>query len=81
MRWLDSITDAVDMSLRKLWEIVKGRGAGTLQQSMGHKESDTTKQHKNNNTPSSEANSLKKIFSLENKIGVKPGKLGFGRYV
>ena len=27
MRWLDGIIDLVDMSLCKLWEIVKGRKA------------------------------------------------------
>ena len=27
MRWLNSITDSVDMNLSKLWETVKDRGA------------------------------------------------------
>jgi len=27
MRWLDSVTDSMDVNLSKLWEIVKDRGA------------------------------------------------------
>ena len=27
LRWLDSITDAMDVNLSKLWEIVEDRGA------------------------------------------------------
>ena len=27
MRWLESITDSIDMNLSRLWEIVEDRGA------------------------------------------------------
>ena len=41
MRWLDGITDSLDMSLSKLQELVMDREPGMLQ-SWGHKESDMT---------------------------------------
>ena len=42
MRWLDSITDSMNMNLSKLQEIVKDRGAWHAIVHEGHKGSDTT---------------------------------------
>ena len=50
MRWLDGITNSMDMSLSKLWEIVKDRGVWHATLHGGHKDLDTTEQlNKNKN--------------------------------
>ena len=44
MRWLDGITDSMDMSLGKLWELVDGQEGLVCCGLWGCKESETTEQ-------------------------------------
>ena len=55
-RWLDGITDSMDMSLSKLWERVKDRDLECCSP-WGCNESDTTERLNNNNI-------LRKYFSF-----------------
>ena len=43
MRWLDSVTDTMDVSLSKLWKMVEDRGTWhAVCSSWGHRELDMT---------------------------------------
>ena len=44
MRWLDGITDSMDLSLSELWELVMDQGGLACCDSWGRKESDMTEQ-------------------------------------
>ena len=52
MRWLNGITNSMDMNLSKLWEMVKDRGAWHGHSPRGRIESDMTQQLNNSNSKS-----------------------------
>ena len=66
MRWLDGITDWMDMSLSQLQEIVKNRETGVLQ-IMGSQSEMTEQLNKSNNTELQ--NNKSKIYCKQWTVG------------
>ena len=77
MRWLDGITDSIDMSLSKLREYVMGQGSPACCSPWGHKELDMTEQLNWNSTvvwgPSPGGSTGKESAHSAGDLGSIPG--------
>ena len=67
MKWLDGITDSMDMNLGKLREMGRGREAWWAASPWGHKESDMTWKLNNNNVS---ADLQRWSLSFDEKVGM-----------
>ena len=72
MRWLDGITDSVNMSMSKLWEIVKDREAWHTAGLCNCKESDTTERQNNSDSTGSPSSIFRAAPAWISSSGVFP---------